>query len=177
MEVEKIKEIRKRLGMTQSELARESGVSQSLIAKIESGNIDPSFSNAKRIFNTLDSIAKKNELKAGDIMHKKIISVKQDSDIKAAIKLMKNHKISQLPVIEENKSIGMISESIILEAILNSKTRTVREIMQDSAPVVSSITCIHTVSALLKSFPIVLISKNGMLKGVITKSDIIETLY
>ena len=45
--------LRKKIGLTQSELAKQASVSQSLIAKIESKKIDPSYTNAKKIFETL----------------------------------------------------------------------------------------------------------------------------
>ena len=49
-ELEEIKKIRKSLGLTQAELAKRADVSQSIIAKIESGSIDPTLSKAKKIF-------------------------------------------------------------------------------------------------------------------------------
>jgi len=42
-ELSRIREIRKKLNISQRELAMKAGVSQSLIAKIEGNNIDPSF--------------------------------------------------------------------------------------------------------------------------------------
>ena len=177
MEVKDIKPTRKKLGLTQSGLANESGVSQSLIAKIESGNIDPAYSNAKKIFSALDTISEKNELKAKDIAQLRIISVRPDSDVKAAIKLMKNHNISQLPVVEDSKPLGMVSESIILDAVMDKKKQRISEIMKDSPPVVSGATSMQAVSNLLKFFPMILVSEKGKLKGVITKSDLIEKLY
>jgi predicted transcriptional regulator len=42
------------LGLTQGQLAKIAGVSQSFIAKIESGKIDPSYSKVKTIFDVLD---------------------------------------------------------------------------------------------------------------------------
>jgi len=43
-EINEVKDIRKRLGLTQLELAKRANVSQSLIAKIEAGRIDPRYS-------------------------------------------------------------------------------------------------------------------------------------
>lgn len=177
MEITDIKRIRKKLGLTQSDLASHSGVSQSLIAKIESGNLDPAYSNAKKIFNTLDTISEKNELKAKDIAHQNIISLNPHEDIKTAIMLMKQHNISQIPITDDNKSIGLISESTILDAVMNKKKMTIGEIMQDSPPVVSETTTAEVVSKLLTFFSMVLVSRNGKLTGVITKSDIINRLY
>ena len=58
-----LKKIRVQLGITQSELARVAGVSQSLIAKLESGLVDPSFSTMKAISEALRSHIKMEEKK------------------------------------------------------------------------------------------------------------------
>ncbi len=50
---EEIRRYRISLGLTQSELARRAKVSQSLIARIESGEIDPRVSTLKKILNCL----------------------------------------------------------------------------------------------------------------------------
>lgn len=176
-ELEEIKEIRKKFGLTQSQLADRAGVSQSLIAKVEAGRLDPTYSKAKKIFEAIDSLGKKKELKAEQIMNKHIISVKSDEHIKSAIEKMKKANISQMPVIEEHKSIGIVSESIILEALLNKRGDKVKEIMEDSAPVVSKNTTVNAVSNLLRFYPMVLVSDGGELKGIITKSDLLEKVY
>ena len=49
-ELSEIKKIRKNLGLTQTQLSKRANVSQSLIAKIESGKIDPTFTKTKKIF-------------------------------------------------------------------------------------------------------------------------------
>ena len=59
MKVEEIKVIRKNLDLTQEELSRLSGISQSLIARIEAGTVDPSFSKAERIFSALEKAKSK----------------------------------------------------------------------------------------------------------------------
>jgi len=176
IEIEEIKNIRKKLGLTQKELADKAGVSQSLIAKVESNKIDPTYSNAKKIFSALDELSHKKEIKAFGIMTKKIVSVKLKDDIKKAIMLMKKHSISQLPVVEHNKSIGLVSESIILDAMTRNVEK-IKDIMQDSPPIVSKNTGVSMVSDLLKFHALILVSDRGKLKGVITKSDLIGSLY
>ena len=175
--LEEIKEIRKKLGLTQSELANMAGVSQSLIAKIEAGRIDPTYSKTKKIFEAIDTLGKKKELKAQEIMTGKIISVKPNDNIREVIKKMKDANISQMPVIEEHRSIGIISESIILESLLNNKGNKVKDIMEDSAPVVSKNSTASAISNLLRFYPLVLVSDGGQLIGVVTKSDLLGKLY
>ncbi len=175
--LEEIKQVRKKYGLTQSDLAKRSGVSQSLIAKIEAGRIDPTYSNAQKIFGALNDLGKKHEVYAGQIMTPKLISIKPSDDIKEAIKKMKNNNISQMPVIEEHKSIGLISEAIVLESMLNDKGKKVQDIMGDAPPIVSKNTPAATVSQLLTVMPMVIVSEEGKLVGVITKSDLLAKMY
>ena len=90
---------------------------------------------------------------------------------------MKKYEISQLPVIDSNKLVGLVSESTILEALLNSKATKVSEIMQEAPPIVSKTTSIRVVSNLLKHYSIVVVSEGGKLVGLITKSDLLGKLY
>ncbi|MBI2653268.1 CBS domain-containing protein [Candidatus Woesearchaeota archaeon] len=176
-ELEEIKKIRKKLGLTQTELADRAGVSQSLIAKIESGRIDPTYTKIKKIFLALSELEKKEEIKAASLMTNRIISISPDVQIKEAISKMKKFDISQLPVIDEHKAIGLVSESTILDALINSKGKLVRDVMQESPPIVSKTTSVQVISNLLKHYPLVLVSEEGKLVGLITKSDLLSKLY
>ncbi len=176
-ELEEVKKVRKKLGMTQSQLANRAGVSQSLIAKIESGRIDPTYTKTKKIFTALSELEKKEEIKAEQLMTSKIISINSTASIKEAIGKMKKFQISQLPVIDNGTLIGLISESTILDALLNSKGKEVKDVMQETPPIVSKITSIQVISNLLKHYPIVMVSEGGKLVGLITKSDLLGKLY
>ena len=176
-ELEEIRKIRKKLGMTQTELANRAGVSQSLIAKIESGRIDPTYTKTKKIFAALSELEKKEGVKAEQLMASRIISVASRTPIKEAIDKMKKSQISQLPVIDNHKLVGLVSESIILEALLNQKGSEVKDVMQEAPPIVSKTTSMQVVSNLLKHYPMVLVSEGGRLVGLITKSDLLERLY
>ena len=116
-ELSEIKKIRKSLGLTQSDLAKRSNISQSLIAKIESGKIDPTFTKTKRIFETLNDMENKEEIKAEELMTQKIISVSPNNNINESINKMKKFSISQLPVIEDQKVVGLVSESTLIDAL------------------------------------------------------------
>jgi len=181
-ELDEIKKIRKRFGLTQTGLANRANVSQSLIAKIESNRIDPTFTKVKRIFDVLDELKNKNELKAEDIMTKKLIYVNADNNITSAINKMRKHEISQLPVFNKSNVVGLVSESTILDSISGNKserikTLTIKDIMQDCPPIISKKTSTSIISDLLKQYPIVLVAEEGKPNGVITKSDMLRTLY
>ncbi|MDD5086244.1 MAG: CBS domain-containing protein [Candidatus Nanoarchaeia archaeon] len=181
-DLDEIKIIRKSFGLTQSGLAKKADVSQSLIAKIESKKIDPTYTKVKKIFDVLYDLSNKNELKAKDIMTKKIICVTLDDKTTKAIELMRKHEISQDPVIMKNNVIGLISENNVLESISEKgpdkiKNLSVKEIMHECPPVVSEKASSSVISGLLKYYPIVIVVDEGKPIGVITKSDMLRILY
>ena len=108
-ELNEIKDIRKKAGLTQGQLASKAGVSQSLIAKIEAGILDPTFSNAKKIFGALDDLTQKKEIKAEEIMNTSIISLTPNDLVKDAIKKMKKYEISQVPIVDGDKVLGILT--------------------------------------------------------------------
>ncbi|MFH1683029.1 MAG: CBS domain-containing protein [Candidatus Woesearchaeota archaeon] len=176
-ELKQIKKIRNRLGINQKELAVKAGVSQSLIAKIESGKIEPTYSKVKRIFEALNELEEKEELKAKDLMNRRVIFIKPNDIIKKVIRLMKEKGISQLPVLDQKKISGMVNEKIILENISEGKNIAelkVKEVMDDSPPIISLETSQKIILELLKENSIVLVAEKGEVRGLISKSDILE---
>ena len=173
-EINEIKHIRKKLGLTQTELAQKSGVSQSLIAKIEAGKLDPTYTKTKRIFDTLNLLAQKKSLKARDIMNRKVISASPSSRLQEIVRKMGKHGISQLPVVEEGRVVGLVTEGLLLEQITErGPGGTVGEVMEAAPPIVSEQTDTDAVAGLLRHFPMVLVMEKGKVRGLITKSDIL----
>ena len=180
-EIKEVKDLRKKFGLTQTQLAKQAGVSQSLIAKIEAGKIDPTYSNAKKLFDTLLRINNEHELKAKDIMNQKIIFINSRERLKDVIKKMKKHEISQLPVIDEQRVVGLITESSIIEHLVgdelpNPTEQPVEKIMDQSPPIITPNTSLSIVSTLLKHFPLLLVAEKGIHKGLITKADLIRKI-
>jgi len=176
-ELSEIKKIRKSLGLTQTELAKKANVSQSLIAKIESEKIDPTFTKTKKIFETLDYLQNKEEIKANELMNAKIISIGPSENIKESVNKMKKYGISQMPVLDGQNVVGLVSESTLLDALMSKKSSKIEEIMEESPPTVSKTASIKVVSSLLRHYPVVLVSDSGKLAGLITKADLLARLY
>jgi len=177
MELTEIKKIRKSIGLSQIELANLANVSQSLIAKVEAGTLDPTYTKTKQIFEALENAGKKQEKKAEEVMAEKLISVKPDDNIKDAIKKMKKYGISQMPVIDDHKAVGLVSEAILLEALLEGTSTAIKDVMKDAPPLISKDSSIKVVSDLLKHYPMVLVGEKGKLKGAITKYDLLSKVF
>ena len=177
-ELKDIKDIRKKFGLSQTDLAKKAGVSQSLIAKVEAGRLDPTYNKAMRIFNALDVLTQKQEIKAEDIMTKKIVSVGKESGVHEIIKKMRKYAISQIPIIEDYKILGVLSEATVLDALMEGKKDVkAKDIMHDAPPTIGKSASITIVSGLLKFYPMVIVVEQGKILGVITKSDIIRKVY
>jgi predicted transcriptional regulator len=178
--VGEIKSRRKRAGLTQKEIAAMAGVSQSLIAKIESGQVRPTYENVRKIIEALDNLEKKDTLVAKDIMSKNVTSIKKNDVVENAINTMRRSGYSQLPVLERGHSIGTISEKTIVDVVSNGKNlsqvlnKKVEEVMEESLPTVHENESMDTVSALLKTNTAVLVTKGGKALGIIAKADLFK---
>ncbi len=175
-ELREIKIRRKELGLTQKKLSEKSKVPQSVIAKIETQKILPSYESAKRIFDVLDTETKKEQT-AKNIMTKKIISIPEKEKVAYAIHLMNKYGISQLPVLRKKIPVGTITEKTIIEKIGSGKissTGKISEIMEESLPIIESNSKLEAVSSMLKYYPAVLVKKEDELKGIITRTNILK---
>lgn len=181
--------LRRRLGITQRELARALGVTQSYIAKVEKGVISPSYDRVREIFNYLLSLEKgvMSNDKGLDIPLKEIhvtnlVCVGPKDKVIDAVELMWKNGFSQLPVKEGDRYIGSISESTILMKIARAgRARdiylsNVEEHMDEVFPIVSEDTPVRTVLPLFEYTPAVLTSRRGEVVGIVTKADIINRL-
>ncbi len=178
-EIEEIKRRRKKLGISQKKLAELVGVSQPLIARIESGDIDPRLSLVKKIFKVLEEIEGKT-IDARRIMNSPVISVSPNDSIKRAIEEMMKYGISQMPVMEGNRVVGSITESSIVKAVIefgaNAEKLTVKDVMEKPFPIVSPNECLNTISKLLLDNQALLVVENNRVIGIITKHDVMKFL-
>jgi len=179
-EIGEIKKRRKLSGLTQNDIATLSGISQSMVAKIESGKVSPSYNNVRRLLEALDSVEKEERTVAKDIMNTKIVFIKKTDEVEKVIKVMNRHNYSQIPVLERGHPVGMVTEKTIFDLVSNGKNlskilnKTIEEVMYDSLPTIKEDESLDSVSALLKTNPAVLVVKGGKAEGIITKSDIFK---
>lgn len=180
--LDEIAKRRKLLGLTQKQLAKIAGVSQSFIAKIESGKIDPSYTKVKAVFDVLEKMEYKENYTAKRIFHKGIIGVQKSDTVAKAISLMAKHNFSQLPIFDGEKCIGCISEKTILNQITATKDiskvsqKLVEEIMEESPPQIDENAPLPLISNLLQVYPAVLVTKKGKVVGIITKADLFKII-
>ena len=177
-----IKELRKKVNLTQAELAEKAGVSQSLIARIENESVDPRLSTLRKIFQAIMS-SMREQVTLQDVMVKDITTIQHTDSVSYAVNLMKERDYSQLPVVDGNGApIGTVQESTILQHLLTENQedlfmRSVKDVMEDCLPCLPPSTSIEDAYKLfISGHPGVLVIDRGKLVGIVTKIDVITKM-
>nr|WP_319375503.1 CBS domain-containing protein [uncultured Methanoregula sp.] len=177
---EELRSRRETLGMKQTELAKRAGISQSMVARIEAGNVDPRVSTLNKIIAVLNS-SEPRKIRAIQIMHTPVLSVQPEDPISRAVDIIEKNNISQLPVIERGVPVGCISESVIVKAIEQQRLHkshqfSVRDFMETGFPTVPPDMDVETVINILQQNHAVLVVEGRLVRGVITKHDLISLI-
>jgi len=124
----------------------------------------------------------RNMVEVKDLMTKDVICVDKDVDLRYVLKLMKKHEITKIPVVEEKKLIGVITDNTIAFKLGSIRKRGVpasrlhaSSVTDKDFDVVSPDTNIKTI---LKKVgqpgpTIINVVKDDQLLGIITKADLL----
>ena len=178
IEPRQLKKIRTQLGYTQGALAKAAGVSQSIIAKIEAGTVDPTFNTLSAISRALRTTTTKQGKKAADIMSSPVVGVQEGDRIRTCASLMKKKGYSQLPVFGGGKMIGTITDGHIVTLL--SEATDPRKLLDEEVgdhvlpifAVVGKDTPVEALYSLFRYLPAVLVESGGRVEGIITKIDV-----
>lgn len=193
-DLDKIRQMRKRLNLSQRELASLAGVSQSLIAKIERGSIDPSYSNVRKILMAFEEVLRRRkvegmklgaQLTVGDLATRGVVLVGPEQSVGECVERMMKGRFTQLPVMVGDKVVGGITDDrirdyTIEETRANRKTydmvmqTKVEEVMMDPFPILSEDTPIEMASVHLQREEAVLVSRKGQIVGILTSADFLN---
>ncbi|MDP3742086.1 MAG: CBS domain-containing protein [Candidatus Micrarchaeota archaeon] len=174
-----LKSARKQAGLTQVQLASVSGVSQSVIAKVESGAVDPAYSTVQKLFAALEKSAPSVKL-VRDVMHRSVVTIAPSDSVVVASRKMKKLGVSQLPVVSNGKLVGLLSEDDVMRGVEKAivisgggaKTKVAR-IMSPSPPVLSSSVPASALPSILRHSAIVCVVDGNKLVGVVTRADLL----
>ena len=191
-DLESIRDIRTKLNISQRELASLAGVSQSLIAKVERGGVDPAYNGVKRIFQAFEEVMKvkmtegeSTHMSVGDLCTTGVINVSPFNTLEEAIEKMVEGRFTQLPVIEGERVVGSITDDQIREYTITETKEgrrpyedvmmtKVTEVMAPPFTIVKEDTPIELASLLLQREEAILVSKKGGVVGILTSADFLS---
>ncbi len=121
-------------------------------------------------------------LKAKDIMTENVVSVRRNTSVEKALKLLLANNISGVPVVEEDMTIvGIVTEKDLLRlssGVLGIKGRTVEEFMTQPAVHFEEDESFQEICVCLDSvtFRRVPVTRNDKLVGIVSRPDIIRCI-
>lgn len=180
--LDSIKQARTKLGITQKQLAKMTGVSTSMINQIESGRSQPSYETAKRLFDSLATLEGRSDPnKAGDICSKEIVKLKPTDSLHDAIHKMRKMSISQIPIFSGAEPVGVITEDGVVRHLADSdesswKKTQLADVMEARPPIVDYQTPAKALVPLVRYTKCILVAKTGKIIGIITASDTLKML-
>lgn len=108
-----------------------------------------------------------------------VVVVEAGSLVPDAVALMREHNISQLPVVENGEVVGSVQETVLMNRVFedsNCLSQQVREVMSEALPTISQDTKVSSVyQLLLEGRPAVLVlNEESQPSGIVTKIDLID---
>jgi len=116
-------------------------------------------------------------MKVKNWMITEVVVVSPEDTIEKAIQLMKKHSIRHLPVVEDDRLIGLVTESDLRPYLTQDKmTLPLKEVMILDPITVSPETYIDEAAKLIYKYKIggLPVVNQGKLVGIITVTDILE---
>lgn len=176
-----LKRIRQQAGLTQAELAKAAGLSQSIVAKVEAGDVDPTFSTLASLSRALNATVAQAGKKAADVMTSPVIGVQEDATLAKCVKMMKDRSISQMPVFSGQRLAGTVTENQIMALMLASpsgKDVLEQKVGDHVLPVFAAVgkdTPVEALYSLFRYMPAVLVVAGEKVEGIITKIDLLAS--
>ena len=121
-------------------------------------------------------------MKVKDVMTKDIIAVDKDINLKHVLNLMKKHEITKLPVLENKKLVGIITDNIIAYKLGSIRKKGIPASRLHASSVTDkNFECVHPETDIEKILekvgepgPTMLcVTENTSLLGIITKADLL----
>jgi cystathionine beta-synthase len=106
-----------------------------------------------------------------------LIFVSPEETVGAALALMNENSVTQLPVLEDHRSVGSIRESHILAKLLDDRellNSKISEVMDKGFPVLEMDASFSEIKSKLQKSPAVLIEDFKRITGIITRSDVLD---
>ena len=107
----------------------------------------------------------------------KLVTVSPNELVSGALNKMSEYNISHLPVIENNKSLGLVDEAEVMSKLIENPdlaNKKVGDIMNKPLPIVDEQDDIKVAIKNLKKSPAVLVTEYGNIVGILTRYDVLD---
>jgi cystathionine beta-synthase len=109
-----------------------------------------------------------------------LVSVAPAAAVRQALNLMSTWGVSQIPVVEDGRSVGGLVEGTLMTKALAQPSlldRPVREVMESPFPEVDATFSTDRLGAMLtRESPAALVRKDGKLIGIVSRYDVLQQL-
>jgi predicted transcriptional regulator len=172
-----LRQWRKSLGLTQALLAERSGLTQSVIAKVETESVDPRLSTVRKMVGALNREERPDRAHTiGDIMISEVTALLRSDSVQSAVDKMVLGGISHLPVLSgAGAVVGLVSEESLLKVDIGGDAR-VDEVMRADFSMVDVDVSIGEARRLLGEEEVLLVSQRGDLVGLVGRIDMVRAL-
>lgn len=106
-----------------------------------------------------------------------LVSAAPQDKVSAALAKMNDLGLTQIPVLEEGRPVGSLSENRVLAKVVRDRhllDAAVTEVMEASFPTVDVDASAEEVTRRLQSRPAVLVEEYGRIVGIITRHDVLD---
>jgi cystathionine beta-synthase len=107
-----------------------------------------------------------------------LVSVSPNHHVSDALNMMNKYGLSQIPVLDEGRSVGSLREGKLMSKLLDNRDLVqskVSDVMEKGFPVVSEDVGIETAVKYLKSSPAILVEEYGRIVGILTRHDVLNS--
>jgi CBS domain-containing protein len=124
----------------------------------------------------------RHQLSAGELASAPVIAVTPATDALAALRTMRDNQVRHLPVVQDWRCLGMVSESAVLVALAGAARGplpTVYELCRRPAPIVRSMASrIEAARAMIDEScdALVVVDAGSQVVGVLTAVDLVHSL-
>ena len=112
--------------------------------------------------------------------HPALVSLTPAAQVRQALGLMSTWGVSQIPVLEDGRSIGTLTEGTLMTRALAQPAlldRPVREVMEASLPVVDAGFASDRLAPMLtRELPAALVEQDGKLIGIVSRYDVLREM-
>lgn len=142
-------------------------------------------------------------MKASEIMTRDVVTVRLETPVQNVAKLMINHRISGIPVIEDSGLVGIISENDLLRRVelgtekarprwlqllttdatllaeyVHTRGQQARDVMTTNVITIAPDTPVDKIAEIMESRHIkrVPVMDNGMVVGIVSRANLIQAL-